>query len=117
MKSYRCHTNIVYERGDIMSSVISVRINEKESEILNQAAAIYGCAVSSLLKRLALEKLEDEYAQKLKDNGVTFHEVDAEAFNKAVAPVYEKFPKWTPGIYDKIMENLTQIREDIKNGK
>ena len=43
-----------------MSSVISVRINEKESEILNQAAAIYGCAVSSLLKRLALEKLEDE---------------------------------------------------------
>ena len=63
------------------------------------------------------EKLEDEYAQKLKDNGVTFHEVDAEAFNKAVAPVYEKFPKWTPGIYNKIMENLTQIREDIKNGK
>ncbi|EGQ80033.1 C4-dicarboxylate-binding protein [Fusobacterium animalis ATCC 51191] len=63
------------------------------------------------------KKLEDEYAQKLKDNGVTFHEVDAEAFNKAVAPVYEKFPKWTPGIYDKIMENLTQIREDIKNGK
>ena len=44
-----------------MSSVISVRINEKEAEILNQAAAIYGCAVSSLLKRLALEKLEDEY--------------------------------------------------------
>ena len=53
----------------------------------------------------------------MQDNGVTFHEVDAEAFNKAVAPVYEKFPKWTPGIYDKIMENLTQIREDIKNGK
>ena len=44
-----------------MSSVISVRINEKEAEILNQAAAIYGCAVASLLKRLALEKLEDEY--------------------------------------------------------
>ena len=62
-------------------------------------------------------KLEDEYAQKLKENGVTFHEVDAEAFNKAAAPVYTMFPKWTPGIYDKIMENLTQIREDIKNGK
>jgi C4-dicarboxylate-binding protein len=63
------------------------------------------------------QRLEDEQAQALKDNGVTFHEVDAEAFNKAVAPVYEKFPKWTPGIYNKIMENLTQIREDIKNGK
>jgi len=63
------------------------------------------------------QRLEDEQAQALKDNGVTFHEVDAEAFNKAVAPVYDKFPKWTPGIYNKIMENLTQIREDIKNGK
>lgn len=28
-----------------MSSVISVRINEKESEILNQAAAIYGLSL------------------------------------------------------------------------
>lgn len=62
-------------------------------------------------------KLEGEYEQKLKEFGVNFHEVDAEAFNKAVAPVYSKFPKWTPGIYDKIMKELTKIREDIKNGK
>ena len=51
-----------------MSSVISVRINEKGAEILNQAAAIYGCAVSSLLKRLALEKLEDEYDMQVIKN-------------------------------------------------
>lgn len=63
-------------------------------------------------------KLEDEYAQKLKDAGVTFHEVDEEAFNKAVAPVYGMFPKWTPGIHDEIMKNLKAIREDIaKEGK
>lgn len=63
------------------------------------------------------EKLEGEYVKKLKDLGVTFTEVDADAFNKAVAPVYTMFPKWTPGVYDKIMENLKKIREDIKNGK
>lgn len=62
-------------------------------------------------------KLEDEYAQKLKDAGVHFHDVDADAFNKAAAPVYGMFDKWTPGIYDEIMKNLKQIREDIKNGK
>ena len=62
-------------------------------------------------------KLEGEYEQKLKELGVNFHEVDGEAFNKAVAPVYSKFPKWTPGIYDEIMKELTKIREDIKNGK
>ena len=44
-----------------MSSVVSVRMNEIEKEILTNAAAFYGCAVSSLLKKLAIEKLEDEY--------------------------------------------------------
>lgn len=44
-----------------MSSIVSVRINKGEEEILNQAAALYGCGVSSLLKRLALEMLEDDF--------------------------------------------------------
>lgn len=63
------------------------------------------------------EKLEKQYEDELVKLGVQFNEVDAEAFQKAAAVVFTKFPKWTPGIYDKIMENLTQIREDIKNGK
>lgn len=57
-------------------------------------------------------KLESEYAEKLKAEGVKFHEVDNEAFNKAVAPVYSKFPKWTPGIFDQIMAELKKIREN-----
>ena len=61
-------------------------------------------------------ELEKEYEVKLKELGVNFHEVDMAAFNKAVAPVYSMFPKWTPGIYDEIMKELTKIREDIKNG-
>lgn len=62
-------------------------------------------------------KLEKQYEDKLKELGVKFNEVDSEVFNKSVAPVFTKFDKWTPGIYDRIMENLTKIREDIKNGK
>lgn len=63
------------------------------------------------------EKLEKQYEQELVALGVQFNDVDTEAFAKAASVVYTKFDKWTPGIYDKIMENLTQIREDIKNGK
>lgn len=63
------------------------------------------------------EKLEKQYEEELVKLGVQFNDVDAEAFNKAAAVVFTKFPKWTPGVYEKIMENLTQIREDIKNGK
>lgn len=55
-------------------------------------------------------KLESEYADKLKELGVNFNEVDTEAFNELVAPVYSKFPKWTPGIYDQIMVELNKIR-------
>lgn len=44
-----------------MSSIISVRVSDSEQELLNKASALYGCGVSSLMKRLAFEKLEDEF--------------------------------------------------------
>ncbi len=56
-------------------------------------------------------KLESEYAELLKKEGVNFNEVDAEAFLKAAAPVYTKFDKWTPGIYDEIVKELNAIKQ------
>ena len=44
-----------------MAGTITIRINDNEEEVLNRVAAIYGMGKSSLLKRLAFEKLEDEY--------------------------------------------------------
>lgn len=41
--------------------IISLRVNEEEMEILNNAAKVYGCGVSSMIKRIVFEKLEDEY--------------------------------------------------------
>lgn len=55
-------------------------------------------------------KAEEEFVGLLEAEGVTFHEVDNEAFQKAAAPVYEKFPQWSPGIYDKIMAELETIK-------
>lgn len=48
-----------------MSSVISVRVNEAERKMLNKASAVYGCGISSLMKKLVFEKLEDEYDLKV----------------------------------------------------
>lgn len=59
-------------------------------------------------------KLEKEYEELLKAEGVNFYEVDAEAFMKATAPVFERFDKWTPGIYDEIMKELKSIKENSK---
>ena len=44
-----------------MAGTITIRINDNEEEVLNRVAAIYGMGKSSLLKRLAFEKIEDEY--------------------------------------------------------
>ena len=44
-----------------MSSVISVRINDTEEELLNQLSSTYECSLSSLIKQLAFERIEDEY--------------------------------------------------------
>ena len=48
-----------------MSAVISVRVSDAEQELLNKASSVYGCGVSSLMKRLVFEKLEDEYDLKM----------------------------------------------------
>lgn len=58
--------------------------------------------------------LEKEYEDLLKAEGVNFHEVDSEAFMKAAAPVFDKFDKWTPGIYDEIVKELDIIKENLK---
>lgn len=55
-------------------------------------------------------KAESEFAELLKAEGVNFHEVDAAAFLKAAEPVYTKFPQWTPGIYERIIEELDKIK-------
>lgn len=52
---------ITHKGGKEMSAIISVRVSDAEQELLNKAASIYGCGVSSLMKRLVFEKLEDEY--------------------------------------------------------
>lgn len=46
---------------NFMSNIISVRVNETEKEILKKASTVYGCAISSLMKKLVFEKLEEEY--------------------------------------------------------
>ncbi|WP_311491450.1 C4-dicarboxylate TRAP transporter substrate-binding protein [uncultured Anaerococcus sp.] len=55
-------------------------------------------------------KLEKEYTEKLKEKGVTFHEADIPKFQEATKSVYTKFDKWTPGIYERILEELKNVK-------
>ena len=48
------------------------------------------------------EKLE-------KEMGITFNEVDTEAFQKAVAPIYENMQGVTPGRYEEFKESIANM--------
>lgn len=49
---------------------------------------------------------DEEYAQKLADEGVTFIDVDKTDFIAAAQQTPEYFPEWTPGLYEDIQEML-----------
>ena len=49
------------KRAATMSAVISVRVTEEERRLLDDAAEVFGCGVSTLIKQLAFERLEDEF--------------------------------------------------------
>jgi tripartite ATP-independent transporter DctP family solute receptor len=51
---------------------------------------------------------EDEWKALLAKGGVTFVEADAGGYRKATAATYNAFPKWTPGLYDRVRSILTQ---------
>jgi TRAP-type transport system periplasmic protein len=65
-----------------------------------------GARARDEMTRLTLES-EKTYREKFKEAGVTMvTDVDRDAFQKATAPVYDAFPKWTPGLHQTVMKIL-----------
>ena len=51
-----------YSRKDcVMSNTVTIRLSDEERKMLDVVAQAHDCKVSSLMKRFALEKVEDEY--------------------------------------------------------
>lgn len=48
-----------------MSKTISIRLNEEERAILDEIAEIYDCGISSMIKKIVFEKLEDDFDMQL----------------------------------------------------
>jgi tripartite ATP-independent transporter DctP family solute receptor len=67
-----------------------------------------GAKAKTEMTRLTME-LDKDYMAKFKQAGVSFVEdVDLAAFQKATAPVYGAFPKWTPGLHQTVTKILAQ---------
>jgi len=61
-------------------------------------------------------KAEAETIDKLQAEGVSFNEVDKVAFKRASRSVYDRFPLWTPGLYDRVQELLKEYRQTHGSG-
>ena len=54
-------------KEEIKMSFISLRLNEKEEKLLKEVSDFEGVGISSYIKKIIFEKLEDEYDIKLAD--------------------------------------------------
>lgn len=43
-----------------MNDTVTIRFTKEEKKIISESAKLYDCSVSAMIKRLCLEKLEDE---------------------------------------------------------
>ena len=48
-----------------MPKTITIRLNEEEELMMDKLSKMYNCGISTAIKRLALEKLEDEYDKSI----------------------------------------------------
>lgn len=44
-----------------MSSTVTIRLNEEEKKVFTEYSKVYRGGLSTMIKQLALEKLQDEY--------------------------------------------------------
>ncbi len=109
MKFYEIKKNIALTRhftsttGLVMSQKLFDSLTPEQQKVLVATAKKYGAIASE-----NTIKSESEFQKKLEENGVRFNEVDRDAFVNATRKVYDAFPEWTPGLYEKVQKILSQ---------
>ncbi len=105
VKEYSLTNHLLGVSAVTISTKLWDKLTEEERTILSEA---FEMGRKDNLN--ATLKAEGEYIDLLKAEGVKVNKVNSDAFLKAAAPVYTKFPQWTQGIYDRILAELEKIK-------
>jgi len=90
--------------GVSMNSGYFDRLPKDVQTILLEEAAKAGDHMAGLT-----EKRQDAVIKDFESKGVRFvRDVDVPAMQKATASVYGSFPKWTPGLHDRVQKIIAQ---------
>ncbi|HZK55202.1 MAG TPA: C4-dicarboxylate TRAP transporter substrate-binding protein [Desulfosporosinus sp.] len=95
------HMNMVTQW--IVGQKFYATLTPEQQKILDEAGDEAG-----LYMNIIGEEADKKALDAMKAAGVKVTEVDQAAFAEAVKPVYQKFPAWTPGLYDKVQALLTK---------
>lgn len=98
-------SHFVAPGGLEMSNAVFESLSENQQKILVEEAHNF-----AKLSTQALIEAEKSIQETMEKAGVTFVEVDTDAFRKATEVVYTKFPEWSPGLYERIMKILNDYR-------
>lgn len=101
VKEYSLTNHLLGVSAVTISTKLWDKLSEKEQNVIAEA---FKWGRQDNLDETV--KAEGEMAELLKAEGVNFNKVNSAAFLKAAAPVYTKFPQWTPGIYEEILKVL-----------
>ena len=71
---------------------------------------------AGLVMNELIVEAEAQAVEQLEAEGVKFNEVDKAAFKQAARSVYDRFPLWTPGLYDRVQGLLDGYRRGRGDG-
>ena len=87
----------------IMSQASYEKLSDESKAALDKVATEFA---ESQIGRV--EKVTEEYRQKLEDEGVTFVDIDKAEFIEAAQDTPEYFPEWSEGLYERVQEAIAE---------
>lgn len=90
--------------GSYISIDVWNSIPEKYQVIIEEEIRIGADEMNAIAKAS-----EEEMIKELEGKGIKFNEVDSKAFKEATAKVYDNMKGVSPGIYEKLMEELDKM--------
>lgn len=95
---YVSETNhIIQPNGIEMSEAVFQSLTPEQQKILEEEAIVFAETVTE-----KVQEEEKEVREKMTGEGVEFVACDTDAYRAATESVYQKFPEWSEGLYDRV---------------
>lgn len=93
--------HLVASTAIVMSQAVYESLPEQARKAIDEVGSAYPAKAIELA-----QSVEQEYIDKLKDEGVEFIDIDKTEFIEAAQDTPKYFPEWTEGMYERVQEAI-----------